>query len=97
MRIAIAAVSIVVAFLVAPGAAADLHIRASPSAFEAPGPATRVKIYRTTRVARFAKKTIGMPCLLTPDVIVARRWNGPQCGYVENIIAPYRIGRLGRR
>ena len=38
-----------------------------------------------------ARKIIGMPCLLTPDVIVAYNWNGPQCRYVDNVILPYRV------
>jgi hypothetical protein len=42
------------------------------------------------------RKSIGMPCLLPPDVIVRRRWNGPQCRWVDNIIVPWdaRIARV---
>jgi len=35
---------------------------------------------------RFAVwKRVGMPCLLTPDVIVRYNWNGPQCRWVDNM------------
>jgi hypothetical protein len=30
-------------------------------------------------------KRVGMPCLLTPDVIVRYNWNGPQCRWVDNM------------
>jgi hypothetical protein len=41
-----------------------------------------VVIYRPRFVAW---KRVGMPCLLTPDVIVRRNWNGPQCRWVDNM------------
>ena len=32
-----------------------------------------------------AWKRVGMPCVLTPDVIVRYNWNGPQCRWVDNM------------
>jgi hypothetical protein len=31
------------------------------------------------------RKLVGMPCLLSPDIIVRRGWTGPQCRYVDNM------------
>jgi hypothetical protein len=45
---------------------------------------------RRVSFRRYGVKLIGMPCVLPPDVIVARNWNGPQCRYVDNIILPAR-------
>ena len=41
-----------------------------------------VVIYRHRFVAW---KRVGMPCVLTPDVIVRYNWNGPQCRWVDNM------------
>ena len=41
-----------------------------------------VVVYRHRFVAW---KRVGMPCLLTPDVIVRYNWNGPQCRWVDNM------------
>src|SRR5438477_2347783 len=55
--------------------------------------ATDIPVLKTVRTAAHHRhivvrhaKLIGMPCVLPPDVIVARNWNGPQCRYVDNII-----------
>ena len=32
------------------------------------------------------RRTLGMPCILPPDVIVQRNWNGPQCRWIDNVI-----------
>src|SRR5262245_57440736 len=32
------------------------------------------------------RRTIGMPCVLPPDVIVQLDWNGPQCRWIDNVI-----------
>ena len=45
----------------------------------------RVVGYRTGR-AGVVRRTIGMPCVLPPDVIVQRSWNGPQCRWIDNVI-----------
>jgi hypothetical protein len=45
-------------------------------------PITRVYVRR----AVYARRTIGMPCVLPPQVIVQRNWNGPQCRWVDNVI-----------
>ena len=44
----------------------------------------RPVVYRSRRAVGW--RTIGMPCVLPPHVIVQRNWNGPQCRYVDNII-----------
>jgi hypothetical protein len=31
-------------------------------------------------------RTVGMPCILPPDIIVLRNWNGPQCRWIDNVI-----------
>ena len=41
---------------------------------------TVVRHYR-----RYVWKQIGMPCLLMPDEIVRRNWNGPQCRWADNL------------
>jgi hypothetical protein len=53
---------------------------------------THVHARRHIHVRRrlIARKSIGMMCLLPPDIIVARDWNGPQCRYIDNIIVPHR-------
>ena len=70
--------------------AAELQLRRSAPHVSAPRTIVRVHARRTIAVGR---KTIGMPCMLTPDVIVAYNWNGPQCRYVDNIIVSYRFVR----
>src|SRR5262245_7466253 len=41
-----------------------------------------------------ARRTIGMPCVLPPNVIVQRDWNGPQCRWIDNVIPGDRRLRL---
>jgi hypothetical protein len=48
--------------------------------------AVRVRIRPAVVTYRKVGVRIGMPCLLPPDVIVARNWNGPQCRYEDNIM-----------
>jgi hypothetical protein len=52
---------------------------------------THIRAGRHIHVRRrlIARKSVGVMCLLPPDVIVARHWNGPQCRYIDNIIVPY--------
>jgi len=52
-------------------------------------PPLRVRVYRHVVV----RKTIGMPCLLPPDVVVRLNWNGPQCRWVDNVIVPRIVRR----
>ncbi|WP_157100371.1 hypothetical protein [Rhodoplanes sp. Z2-YC6860] len=47
------------------------------------GHASRVVIVHHRRF--YAWKRIGYPCLLTPDQIVSRNWNGPQCRWADNV------------
>jgi hypothetical protein len=49
---------------------------------ERPSRASRV-VVRHRRI--YVWKQIGMPCLLTPDEIVRRNWNGPQCRWADNM------------
>ena len=50
-----------------------------------PAVGRRVVGYRSGR-AGVVRRTIGMPCVLPPDVIVQRSWNGPQCRWIDNVI-----------
>ena len=52
-------------------------------------PPLRVRVHRYAVV----RKTIGMPCLLPPDVVVRLNWNGPQCRWVDNVIVPRIVRR----
>jgi hypothetical protein len=65
--------------------AADLS---SPAVNVAPAP-DHVRVVRRSvryRSYRTAYRTIGMPCVLRPHVIVRLNWNGPQCRWVDNVI-----------
>jgi hypothetical protein len=67
-----------------PPLAADL-----PGSFVAPAPAYTRVVHRSSvryRSYRTAYRTIGMPCVLRPHVIVRANWNGPQCRWVDNVI-----------
>ena len=48
-----------------------------------------VRAYRSS--VYFGRRTIGMPCVLPPYVIVQANWNGPQCRWVDNITPSARI------
>lgn len=48
-----------------------------------------VRAYRSS--VHFVRRTIGMPCMLPPHVIVQANWNGPQCRWVDNITPRARI------
>ena len=47
------------------------------------------RVYRTHHFV--IRKTIGMPCLLPPHVIVQFNWNGPQCRWHDNIMPSARL------
>lgn len=71
--------------------AADLAVSTRSSARMDGGPRWHKVIrHRQTVVVRRGHfvvwKLIGMPCLLTPDVIVRRNWNGPQCRWADNVL-----------
>lgn len=72
--------------------AANLNPSVRPPAMRAvvTPPAARVYVRRTPvryRVRRaVVHRTIGMPCVLPPHVIVQLNWNGPQCRWVDNVI-----------
>ena len=52
----------------------------------------RIRVYsRGYRSVYFGRRTIGMPCVLTPPIIVQANWNGPQCRWVDNITPSGRI------
>ncbi len=76
--------------------AADFKIQRSVTVLSAPRAITRIRVHRRSTVANYGTKTIGMPCMLMPHVIVSYNWNGPQCRYVDNIIVPYRTVRYVR-
>jgi hypothetical protein len=68
--------------------AADLSPSAiKPSAVtvtrDAAAPTLRRRVHRRAVVY---KRTVGMPCILPPDVIVQRNWKGPQCRWIDNVI-----------
>jgi hypothetical protein len=92
MKTTIAIIALASVLLAGGGAstATELQLRRSAPLVSAPGTIARIHARRTIAVGR---KTIGMPCMLTPDVIVAYNWNGPQCRYVDNVIVPYRFAR----
>jgi hypothetical protein len=82
--------------LLQPAEAADLY---GPVASH-PSPAVvRAVVHRSALRVRVHRqptfKMIGMPCLLPPDEVVRRHWNGPQCRWVDNIILPrsFRVRR----
>jgi len=52
----------------------------------------RIRVYsRGYRSVYFGRRTIGMPCVLTPPMIAQANWNGPQCRWVDNITPSARI------
>ncbi len=65
----------------------------------------RVRVRPVVVTYRKVGVRIGMPCLLPPDLIVARNWNGPQCRYEDNImpgdwvhvVRPVRYGQVRKR
>ena len=88
MKIPVIAVVVLAALVDGPGAqAADLG-----ASVRTPGmrsvivrePPTRVRVY--ARRAYVGVRTVGMPCVLPPQAIVRRNWNGPQCRWVDNVI-----------
>ena len=82
MKIPVIALVVLAALVDGPGAqAADLGPSVRPAIVREP-PGARVYVRRTYRGYR----TIGMPCVLPPQVIVQRNWNGPQCRWVDNVI-----------
>jgi hypothetical protein len=57
---------------------------------EVAAPIVRGRVHRRavaypTRSAS-VRRTLGMPCVLPPDVIVQQNWNGPQCRWIDNVI-----------
>ena len=64
--------------------AADLgpYVGTAPVVAPTTRPTARVYVRR----AVYVRRTIGMPCVLPPQVIVQRNWNGPQCRWVDNVI-----------
>src|ERR1044072_7686830 len=61
----------------------DVTIYAAPRSHKVIRHARRhVVVYRHRFVAW---KHVGMPCLLTPDIIVRCNCNGPQCCWVKNM------------
>jgi len=68
-----------------PSLAADLP---GSAASVAPAPAQTRVVRQSIRYRsyRTAYRTIGMPCVLRPHVIVRSNWNGPQCRWVDNVI-----------
>ena len=61
----------------------DVTIYAAPRSHKVIRHARRhVVVYKHRFVAW---KRVGMPCLLTPDIIVRYNWNGPQCRWVDNM------------
>lgn len=83
MKILALALVILAAVIDGPGAeAADL----SPSVREAPRARFYVRRAHVGIRRDFVYRTIGMPCVLPPNVIVRRNWNGPQCRWVDNVI-----------
>jgi hypothetical protein len=78
-----------------PVSAADLRPSVDRSSIatvtpEIAAPKVRRRVHRRTAVYRtrsaILRRTIGMPCILPPDVIVQLNWNGPQCRWIDNII-----------
>jgi|SRR5688572_13629010 hypothetical protein len=93
MKIGVLAATLAAATLAAmPGAAAADYLQppiSKPFTITAPKPqraAVRVRVRPVVVTYRKVAVRIGMPCLLPPDVIVARNWNGPQCRYEDNIM-----------
>jgi hypothetical protein len=82
MRLGIVAIATV---LVASQAhAADLLVAPGKTyVIERPDRAPRPVIRHRHRW--YVWKRIGYPCLLTPDQVVRRNWNGPQCRWVDNM------------
>ena len=85
----IATIVIVTAIGAYQATAADIAVSTKNSAIIDGGPRSHnVMRHRHTVVDRRRHfvfwKLIGMPCLLTPDVIVRLNWNGPQCRWADN-------------
>ena len=57
---------------------------------EVAAPTIRGRVHRRAVVyptrSATVRRTLGMPCILPPDVIVQRNWNGPQCRWIDNVI-----------
>src|SRR4051812_33276216 len=74
-----------------PASAADLRTSLTSPAAHNSWVTTRLRVHRVSRGRAGFWKTVGMPCLLTPDRIVRLNWNGPQCRWVDNVITPWDI------
>ena len=65
--------------------AADLSASAGRAAINVQMIRARVDVRRASRRV-VVRRTIGMPCMLPPHIIVQKNWNGPQCRWVDNVI-----------